>query len=46
MHPSEGHFSHFFLNLDECHRQIFLTISGSPEGIFGNSDMVSIEDDE
>ncbi|XP_047316487.1 uncharacterized protein LOC124920118 [Impatiens glandulifera] len=27
--PNEGHFSYFFL-CDECHRQIFLTLFGSP----------------
>uniref|UniRef100_A0A5B7C9F6 AB hydrolase-1 domain-containing protein n=1 Tax=Davidia involucrata TaxID=16924 RepID=A0A5B7C9F6_DAVIN len=29
--PDEGHFSYFFL-CDECHRQIFSTLFGSPQG--------------
>ncbi|GLT47893.1 hypothetical protein SLA2020_215480 [Shorea laevis] len=29
--PNEGHFSYFFL-CDECHRQIFSTLFGSPQG--------------
>lgn len=29
--PEEGHFSYFFL-CDDCHRQIFLTLWGSPQG--------------
>lgn len=29
--PYEGHFSFFFF-CDECHRQIFYTLFGSPQG--------------
>ncbi|XVF55427.1 hypothetical protein PTKIN_Ptkin06aG0035100 [Pterospermum kingtungense] len=29
--PNEGHFSYFFF-CDECHRQIFSTLFGSPQG--------------
>lgn len=29
--PEEGHFSYIFL-CDECHRKIFLTIFGNPQG--------------
>lgn len=29
--PNEGHFSFFFF-CDECHRQIFSTLFGSPQG--------------
>lgn len=29
--PEEGHFSYFSL-CDECHRKIFSTIFGSPQG--------------
>ncbi|KAL3628548.1 hypothetical protein CASFOL_027594 [Castilleja foliolosa] len=29
--PEEGHFSYFSL-CDECHRKIFLTVFGSPQG--------------
>ncbi|KAA8518794.1 hypothetical protein F0562_016432 [Nyssa sinensis] len=30
-HPDEGHFSYFHF-CDECHRQIFSTLFGSPQG--------------
>lgn len=29
--PNEGHLSYFFF-CDECHRQIFSTIFGTPQG--------------
>ena len=29
--PNEGHFSYFFF-CDECHRQIFSTLFGIPQG--------------
>lgn len=29
--PNEGHFSYFFF-CDECHRQIFSTLFGTPQG--------------
>ena len=29
--PEEGHFSYLFL-CDDCHRQIFSTLFGSPQG--------------
>ena len=29
--PDEGHFS-YFIFCDECHRQIFSTLFGSPQG--------------
>lgn len=29
--PEEGHYSYFFL-CEECHREIFSTLFGSPQG--------------
>lgn len=29
--PGEGHFSYYFF-CDECHRQIFSTLFGTPQG--------------
>ncbi|XP_060201607.1 uncharacterized protein LOC132630091 [Lycium barbarum] len=43
--PDEGHFSYFFF-CDECHRQMFLTIFGSPRGPLEESIEAPMEDDE
>lgn len=42
--PDEGHFSYFFF-CEECHRQMFLTIFGSPQGPLENSSDAPTEDD-
>ncbi|KAH6825686.1 alpha/beta-Hydrolases superfamily protein [Perilla frutescens var. hirtella] len=41
--PEEGHFSYFSL-CDECHRNIFSTIFGSPQGPLSNVDNTLTED--
>lgn len=33
--PNEGHFSYLFL-CDECHRRIFFTLFGHPQGPLDN----------
>lgn len=33
--PNEGHFSYFFF-CDECHRRIFSTLFGPPQGPLNN----------
>lgn len=42
--PNEGHFSYFFF-CDECHRQTFLTIFGSPQGPLEESIEAPTEED-
>ncbi|KAL8480592.1 hypothetical protein ACS0TY_027222 [Phlomoides rotata] len=42
--PEEGHFSYFSL-CDECHREIFSTVFGSPEGPLVNVDNTLTKDD-
>ncbi|CAK9154572.1 unnamed protein product [Ilex paraguariensis] len=42
--PDEGHFSYFFF-CDECHRQIFSTLFGSPQGPLKSTDQTSIQGD-
>lgn len=38
----DGHFSYFF-NCDECHRQIFSTLFGSPHGPLDDMEQISSE---
>lgn len=42
--PDEGHFSYFFF-CDKCHKQMFLTIFGSPQGPLEESIEALTEDD-
>ncbi|KAK4353329.1 hypothetical protein RND71_028847 [Anisodus tanguticus] len=42
--PDEGHYSYFFL-CDECHRQMFSTIFGSPQGPLEDNNEAPTEDD-
>ncbi|MCD9641055.1 hypothetical protein HAX54_026871 [Datura stramonium] len=42
--PNEGHFSYLFF-CDECHRQMFQTIFGSPQGPLEESTEAPTEDD-
>lgn len=42
--PEEGHFSYFSL-CDECHRKIFSTIFGSPQGPLNPVDNTQTRDD-
>ncbi|KAJ8532868.1 hypothetical protein K7X08_015757 [Anisodus acutangulus] len=42
--PDEGHFSYFFL-CDECHRQMFLTVFGSPQGPLEDNNEAPTEGD-
>lgn len=43
--PEEGHFSYFFL-CDECHKNIFSTIFGSPRGPLTTVDNTLKHDNE
>lgn len=36
--PNEGHFSYLYF-CDECHRQIFTTLFGSPQGPVNEEDV-------
>lgn len=38
MLPNEGHFSYFFF-CHECHRSIFFTLFGSPQGLLVEAEM-------
>lgn len=42
--PEEGHFSYFCL-CDECHRNIFSTLFGSPQGPVDTVDNTLTEED-
>ncbi|XP_052175674.1 uncharacterized protein LOC127790291 isoform X2 [Diospyros lotus] len=42
--PDEGHFSYFFF-CDECHRQIFSTLFGSPQGPLEITEQPQLEGD-
>lgn len=41
--PNEGHFSYFFF-CDECHRQIFSTLFGTPQGPFERQEETAFEE--
>ncbi|KAH7866091.1 hypothetical protein Vadar_015488 [Vaccinium darrowii] len=43
--PDEGHFSYFFF-CDECHRQIFSTLFGSPKGPLARTNQPQSKVDE
>lgn len=40
--PNEGHFSYFFF-CDECHKQIFSTLFGTPQGPFERQEETMLE---
>jgi hypothetical protein len=40
--PNEGHFSYFFF-CDECHRKIFSTLFGTPQGPFERREETAFE---
>ncbi|CAJ2632662.1 unnamed protein product [Trifolium pratense] len=40
--PNEGHFSYFFF-CDECHRKIFATLFGTPQGPFEQQEETALE---
>lgn len=42
--PEEGHFSYFFF-CDECHRHIFTTVFGNPQGPLSSSGQSQLEAD-
>lgn len=42
--PNEGHLSYFFF-CDECHRQIFSTLFGTPQGPVEIQEETAIEED-
>lgn len=42
--PYEGHFTYFYF-CDECHRQIFTTLFGTPQGPINNT-IETIEADQ
>ncbi|KAK4281451.1 hypothetical protein QN277_012944 [Acacia crassicarpa] len=42
--PNEGHLSYFFF-CDECHRQIFSTLFGTPQGPLEKQEETAIEED-
>ncbi|XP_057438363.1 uncharacterized protein LOC130730382 [Lotus japonicus] len=41
--PNEGHFSYFFF-CDECHRQMFSTLFGAPQGPVEQQDDTALEE--
>lgn len=43
--PDEGHFSYFYF-CDECHRQIFSTLFGSPKGTLASTNQPRSKVDE
>ena len=43
--PNEGHFSYFFF-CDVCHRQIFTTLFGAPQGAVERQKETAFEEDK
>lgn len=43
--PNEGHFSYFFF-CDECHRQIFSNLFGTPQGPFERQQEETFEEEK
>ncbi|XP_061344190.1 uncharacterized protein LOC133290151 [Gastrolobium bilobum] len=43
--PNEGHFSYFFF-CDECHRQVFTTLFGTPQGPVERQEETAFEEDK